>query len=239
LGRERHSDGRCQLPGGQASFLHFQHWRLLDYSTAATSNFDAGTVEVDDIGNANPPVDTATLPWVNGPADTIAGGSANPAAGRLGFGRDSRGYIASRLDLSSFAGATIKPQFTMNTDNTLSFLGWWVDDVVVYTCNPPPPVVGATPSVVGATPTITGKTRVGKKLTAHEGSWAPAGVAFAYQWLRNGTPVSGATGTTYKLKNGDKGKKISVRVTGSKAGHNPATLTSAQTAKIKKKKKKH
>jgi len=221
------------LPAGQASYLHFQHWRLLDYDS--THTYDAGTVEVDNTADGSPPVDAATLPWVNGPSSTISGGFANPAAGRLGFGGDSRGYIASRLDLSSFASTTIKPQFTMNTDNSTSFLGWWVDDVVVYTCQPPPP----TPKVVAATPTISGKTRVGKTLTANPGAWGPAPVTLTYQWLRNGSVIAGATGTTYKLKNADKGKRISVRVAGSKTGYTGDTRTSAETAKIKKKKRKH
>ena len=45
----------------------------------------------------------------------------------------------------------------------------------------------------------------------HAGRWGPAPVTLTYQWLRNGTPIAGATGSTYKLKNKDKGKKISVR----------------------------
>ena len=48
------------------------------------------------------PLDTAALPWVNGPTQTLA-----PAAQRRtrrAFGGDSLGWVASRLDLSSFAG---------------------------------------------------------------------------------------------------------------------------------------
>ena len=41
----------------------------------------------------------------------------------------------------------------------------------------------------------------------------------------------------YKLKNKDKGKKISVRVTGSKPGYNSASATSPKTKKVKPKKK--
>jgi hypothetical protein len=102
------------------------------------------------------------------------------------------------------------------------------------TAAPPPPVL----AVTAGAPTVTGKAVVGKKLTAHAGSWAPAGVTLAYQWLRNGTPIAGATGSTYKLTKKDKGKKISVRVTGSKSGLSPASATSAQTKKVKPKKKK-
>ena len=53
------------LPPGQDSFLFFQNWRVLDWERL--NNYDAGTVEVDDLGDAAPPVDAAPLPWVNGP----------------------------------------------------------------------------------------------------------------------------------------------------------------------------
>jgi hypothetical protein len=46
-------------------------------------------------------------------------------------------------------------------------------------------------------------------------------------------------GSTYKLKTADKGKRSSVRVTGSKTGYVGDTRTSAETKKIKKKKRKH
>ena len=95
------------------------------------------------------------------------------------------------------------------------------------------------PSVVAGSPTIKGKAQVGKTLTAVAGTWGPAPVALTYQWLRNGVPIAGATGSKYKLKNKDKGKKISVRVTGAKAGYTSATATSPQTKKVKKKKKPH
>ena len=110
----------------------------------------------------------------------------------------------------------------------------------VATSSPTSAVAPATVlSVVAGAPTITGKAVVGKKLTAHPGTWTPGDVTLSYQWLRNGMPIAGATGTKYKLKNKDKGKKISVRVTGAKAGYTSATATSPQTKKVKKKKKHH
>ena len=125
-------------------------------------------------------------------------------------------------------------QFTVSTDSSGSFLGWAIDDVQVYTCD-----VASVPAVVAGAPTIKGKAVVGKKLTAKPGSWSPAGVTFTYQWLRNGKAISGATGVKYKLKNKDKGKKISVRVTGSKPGYNSASATSPKTKKVKPKNKSH
>ncbi|MDQ1136955.1 hypothetical protein QE410_001754 [Microbacterium sp. SORGH_AS 1204] len=84
----------------------------------------------------------------------------------------------------------------------------------------------------GATPTITGTTKVGYTLTARAGTWAPAPVALSYQWSRNGVAISGATSSTYKLTSSDKGKRITVKVTGTKTGYTTLAKTSAATATI-------
>ena len=81
--------------------------------------------------------------------------------------------------------------------------------------------------LTGATPTITGTMTVGKTLTAKPGTWKPAPVTLKYQWYRNGAAISGATKSTYKLATADKGKKIAVKVAGSKAGYATDVRTSA------------
>jgi 5'-nucleotidase len=43
-------------------------------------------------------------------------------------------------------------------------------------------------------------------------------VSLAYQWNRDGTPIAGATGTTYKVAAADAGAELTVTVTASKAG---------------------
>ncbi|MBF0815065.1 CHAP domain-containing protein [Microbacterium paludicola] len=82
-------------------------------------------------------------------------------------------------------------------------------------------------------PTITGTLRVGSTLTANPGAWAPSGVVLTYQWLRAGQPIAGATARTYRLAAADKGKAISVRVTGKKANYATTARTSKATAAIR------
>jgi hypothetical protein len=84
-----------------------------------------------------------------------------------------------------------------------------------------------------ATPTISGSLAVGSMLTANPGSWSP-GMVFSYNWLRSGTPISGATGTTYILTSTDEADQISVKVTGSQPGWATVTKTSAKTVKVMK-----
>ena len=75
-------------------------------------------------------------------------------------------------------------------------------------------------------PSISGSAEVGQTLTATPGSWSPAPVDLAYQWLRDGSPISGATSSTYTLAAADTGRDISVRVTGSKTGYSSVERTS-------------
>ena len=84
-----------------------------------------------------------------------------------------------------------------------------------------------------ATPTISGSAKVGRWLTATIGAWM-SGTTLTPQWLRNDQSISGATGTTYKLKSADRGKRISVRVTATKLGYSPATVTSLKTSKVRR-----
>lgn len=118
-----------RLPAGQRSYLWFQHWYLLDHHRKRQLFFDGGVVEVNG-RNA------ARLPWVNGPRRVLSTKYRNPAGGQRAFSGDSLGYLASRVNLSSYAGRTVRPAFTMYTDEEVGFNGWYVDDVRVYTCDP-------------------------------------------------------------------------------------------------------
>ena len=73
---------------------------------------------------------------------------------------------------------------------------------------------------------FTGAAKPGGTLTASAGAW-PAGTTLSYQWLRNGTAISGATSSTYSVKAGDAGASISLTVTGTLTGYNTLAVTSA------------
>ena len=96
-------------------------------------------------------------------------------------------------------------------------------------------LVDADPSAItnASMPTISGTASVGSTLTADKGSWiAPAGTVYSYAWLADGTTIVGATAKTYKPASADVGKKISVTVTGSKAGLEDASATSVETGVV-------
>ena len=81
--------------------------------------------------------------------------------------------------------------------------------------------------VVLVAPTISGTAVAGHALSVSKGTWGLPAVAWAYQWLRNGAPIPHATGATYTLTTADKGKKISVTVTASRAGYPSGRTTTA------------
>ncbi len=81
------------------------------------------------------------------------------------------------------------------------------------------------------TPLVSGKAKVGKRLSVDVGTWM-SGVTVAKQWLRNGNPIGGASGASYKLKSADAGKRISVRVQASMPGYTTELVTSATTKRV-------
>ena len=84
--------------------------------------------------------------------------------------------------------------------------------------------------VVSAVPAIRGTAKVGKKLTVKPGAWTP-GASLSYRWFVNGKAVSNKAKLT--VTKAMRGKKITVRVTGSRPGYVSTSATSKATAKVK------
>jgi subtilisin family serine protease len=84
----------------------------------------------------------------------------------------------------------------------------------------------------GSAVTVSGNPTVGKKLTAHHGSWDAKGVRYSYQWLRDGAAVPGATKQTYSLGSSDAGHRFQVQVTATAKGYQDGSATSKPTAKV-------
>lgn len=84
-----------------------------------------------------------------------------------------------------------------------------------------------------AKPKIVGVKKVGKTLRVKPGSWSPK-AKMNYRWLRNGKAIKGATKSTYRLTSKDRGKRISVRVVGSKSGYAKTVKLSSKTVKVRR-----
>lgn len=98
----------------------------------------------------------------------------------------------------------------------------------------------ATPAIAAETtiiarvtpPSVHGAARYLNTLSASAGVWRPDDVSLAYQWLRNGVAVRGATKKTYKLGKYDINRRLRVRVTAKRPGTPAVAALSAQTAKV-------
>ena len=78
-------------------------------------------------------------------------------------------------------------------------------------------------------PSISGSPVVGQVLTGDKGAWTLEN-RFTYQWLRNGTPVPNANGTTYNVSTADVGAQVTFRVTA--VGIGPPNIVSADSAPV-------
>jgi hypothetical protein len=83
-----------------------------------------------------------------------------------------------------------------------------------------------------ATPKISGSAKVGSTLKVTRGTWKPAPSSYSYRWYADGRAISGATGTSFKLTAAQRGDKITVRVTGKRAGYTTKTRVSAKTSTV-------
>jgi len=64
-------------------------------------------------------------------------------------------------------------------------------------------------------PSISGTLSVGQTLNCSEGTWSAFPTKFTYQWDRDGSPITGATGSTYVVVAADQGQALTCTVTAS------------------------
>ncbi|HXD08794.1 MAG TPA: M4 family metallopeptidase, partial [Anaerolineales bacterium] len=113
------------------AFLHFDH--AFGFEDIAPTAYDGGILEYSTDGgsawqSAGP------LFINNGYNGSIKPDELNPLAGKSAFVMDSHGYISSRLNLQSLANQSVLFRWRMGLDPFVSDVGWWVDDVQIYTC---------------------------------------------------------------------------------------------------------
>jgi hypothetical protein len=94
-----------------------------------------------------------------------------------------------------------------------------------------------------AAPTIAGTSLVGDALTCSNGSWTGEGMLsvqsgwplttpFGYQWLREGSAISGATLASYVVQSADEGHGLACEVTATNAAGHEASKSSSVTVPV-------
>ncbi|WP_200944965.1 MULTISPECIES: immune inhibitor A domain-containing protein [unclassified Nocardioides] len=91
--------------------------------------------------------------------------------------------------------------------------------------------IGSRFAAATTAPAITGDAVYGETLTATPPTWFQDGVDVSDPtWLRDGTPIEGADEASYEIGHADVGHTLSVRYTGTLAGHTATTTESAGVA---------
>jgi hypothetical protein len=80
-------------------------------------------------------------------------------------------------------------------------------------------------------PRITGSAKVGRRLTVKVGSWSPK-PSFRFTWYAGNRVVKTTTSPSLKVSKKWAGKKLNVKVTGTRAGYVTKSVTSSSTSKI-------
>ena len=94
------------------------------------------------------------------------------------------------------------------------------------------PLRAASIPVNTALPTISGTPQVGQTLTATNGTWTNSPASFTYQWNRAGTPIAGATASTYVPVSADVGNSLTISVTGTNGSGSSTPATSPATSSV-------
>lgn len=172
--------------------------------------------------------DTVTIGAITGTTTTgsvLTAGAITPSGATVT--RQWQRSTTAGGTYTNIAGAT-------NTTYTLAAgdLGYYIKVAVTgtgsYAGTSTSPASALVTTPVTAIAAITGSTTQGSTLTP--GARTPSAATVTYQWRRNGTAISGATGSTYVTVAADVGTTISVVATGT--GSYSGSATSASTGTI-------
>lgn len=193
-------------------------------ATVAPSTSTAVTQTV-----TSPPPDTMIM---FGPSSDSAGNSPTASFGFISPDQGGASFECS-LDAAAYEACTSPKDYTGLAGGTHTFA---VRAVNSNGTDPTPATrtwgVTGVFAVTGSV-SVTGSPKVGQTLEASSTvTTSPAARSTTREWLRDGTPIDGATGTTYELTNDDVSAEISYQETRTRADYTTTVATSAPTASI-------
>ncbi len=193
---------------------------------------DGDHFTVDRIGNATPgPTDQPTLTAGDGSAQLSFTPPIDPGTSAIISYEVSLDGGATWQTITTTSGqsGTLTATLTALSDGTTyNVLVRASNGSGGGTASPQESVTPETPPTNSTPPAITGTSVVGDTLTADPGTWQGTSLTYAYQWLRDGVAILGATNATYVPTSDDTGHTLSVRVTAS----NDVGSASATSASI-------
>ena len=81
-------------------------------------------------------------------------------------------------------------------------------------------------------PVVSGTAKAGDTLTCSTGTWTNDPTKFTYQWSADGTPIRGATASTYTVRSSDEGLTLTCAVRAANATHASASATTGKGVPI-------
>jgi lysophospholipase L1-like esterase len=204
--------------------------------TATKSGYTNGTTTSSSVTPTAGTFTNSTLPTITGTA--TEGQTLTAGNGTWSQTPDSYTYVWKR-DGTNISGATASTYLLVTGDVGTAITVAVTAVKAGYTSVSA--TSSATSSVAAASagtitnsvlPTITGTATEGQTLTAGNGTWNTTPDSYTYVWNRGGTPISGATASTYVLVTADVGNTITVAVTAVKSGWTSGSATSAATGTV-------
>lgn len=118
------------LPAGQA---RLEFWHTFEFEAAGlTAGYDGGVLEISTNGGSSWS-DLGQSMLEGGYNSSISSYFGNPLAGRQAWSGGTFGDMHRvQVDLSSYAGMTVKLRWRIGCDSSYAGSGWYVDDVSVY-----------------------------------------------------------------------------------------------------------
>jgi hypothetical protein len=126
------------FPVGTDAYLRFKHELALERSEGNPDIlYDAGIVEYSTNGGLDwIPLDF-NAPSENGGHNGVVSASyGNPLAGKDAWSGYSEEYFTSEQEISFLAGQDFRIRFRVGTDSSVPAVGWYIDNVQIYTCTP-------------------------------------------------------------------------------------------------------
>jgi hypothetical protein len=222
------------LNGASTVFSDYVPFTLDASKNLVISMFYGGTTV--NVGEATAaPITVYYSNTVVNPAATVAAGLLTQAgfadtAGEVDFKAGTTGAIAG-------ATASTYIPVTANVGDNLTV------SVVAYNSSggaSSPATSAATAAVTAALPVpgntavpiIIGTAQVGQTLSTDNGSWTNSPTSFTWKWNRAGTPIAGATASTYVPVTADVGSQLTITVIAANSSGSSLPATSLPTSAV-------
>lgn len=173
-------------------------------------------------------INNVTRPVISGTAQLTKTLTANPGTWSPAPSEFTYQWTADGADIAGATGRTYAPTAERIGDHlavrVTAKRGRIADGVATSV---PTSAVAKGPVLVytGSKPTVTGTAKSGKTLKISKSAstlragFNPDATTLTYRWYRSGSAIGGATSPTYKLSSKDKGRSITVRISGARPSY--------------------